>query len=396
MDPQTGGVCQGIRNMIAGFSLLDIDNEVVCLDPPQAAFLQERPCRLHALGRGRSPWWYGPALLPWLKGNLSRFDYVIVHGLWLYPAQATFRALKSLQSRPGTALPAVYMMPHGMLDPYFQHGPGRRLKAMRNRLYWRAIEKDNINQASGLLFTCETEMRLARNTFKGYRPQAQHNIGYGVLHPPAYTPAMRAAFLEKTPGLGREQPYLLFLSRIHPKKGIDLLLRAYEALLQAPGPDLPPLVIAGPGLETPFGQHLSQYVAQHPALSRRVHFTGMLEGEAKWGSFYGCEAFILPSHQENFGIAVAEAMSCHKPVLLSDQVNIWQEIIDGGGGLVSTDTQEGTRKLLEQWLTLPPDARQRMGRDAAAVFERCFTIEAIARNFVSILKIRAKKPIQNL
>jgi hypothetical protein len=75
----------------------------------------------------------------------------------------------------------------------------------------------------------------------------------------------------------------------------------------------------------------------------------MLSGAAKWGALYGCEAFVLPSHQENFGIAVVEALACGKPVLISDQVNIWREIVEDGAGLVEGDAEEGVEKLLRKF-----------------------------------------------
>jgi glycosyltransferase involved in cell wall biosynthesis len=81
----------------------------------------------------------------------------------------------------------------------------------------------------------------------------------------------------------------------------------------------------------------------------RVHAIGMLAGDSKWGALYGCEAFVLPSHQENFGIAVVEALACGKPVLISDQVNIWREIVEDGAGLVEEDTEEGVEKLLRRF-----------------------------------------------
>jgi hypothetical protein len=76
----------------------------------------------------------------------------------------------------------------------------------------------------------------------------------------------------------------------------------------------------------------------------------MLAGDSKWGALYGCEAFVLPSHQENFGIAVVEALACGKPVLISDQVNIWREIVEDGVGMVEGDTEEGVEKLLRRFL----------------------------------------------
>ena len=77
---------------------------------------------------------------------------------------------------------------------------------------------------------------------------------------------------------------------------------------------------------------------------------GMLSGAAKWGALYGCEAFVLPSHQENFGIAVVEALACGRPVLISDQVNIWREIVEDGAGIAEADTEEGVEKLLRRFL----------------------------------------------
>jgi glycosyltransferase involved in cell wall biosynthesis len=72
----------------------------------------------------------------------------------------------------------------------------------------------------------------------------------------------------------------------------------------------------------------------------------MLKGDVKWGAFYASEAFALPSHQENFGIAVAEALACGKPALLADKVNIAPQIAADGAGLMQPDTQEGTDELL--------------------------------------------------
>src|SRR5690606_26372536 len=196
-------------------------------------------------------------------------------------------------------------------DPWFQRDKSRRLKAFRNEIYWRLTEKKTVNQADGLLFTCHQELLLARETFKGYKPKQELNVGYGIQAPPTYT--------EKSmPPALADKPYWLFLSRIHPKKGVDLLIRAYDELCsQSSG--VPDLVIAGPA-DSDYARQMIEIAEDNP----KIHFAGMLQGDAKWGALYGCEAFILPSHQENFGIAVVEALACSKPVLISDQVNIWR------------------------------------------------------------------------
>ena len=364
MDPRSGGVCQAVRTMIAGLAGRGVGSEVASLDDPALPYVAAAPFPLHALGPGRGPWAYSPRLGPWLAANFRRFDAVVVHGLWLYASYAARRAWRS----QGPAAPPLFVMPHGMLDPYFQRAPGRRAKAVRNWLYWKAAEGAVVNDATGVLFTCEEERRLAREPFRPYRPRRELVVGLGVEEPPACSPAMRAAAAAAMPAVHR--PYLLFISRIHEKKGVSLLVSAYAD--GAAGPAAPPLVVAGPGLETPYGHAVRGIAAGAPAGT--VAFPGMLAGDAKWGAFYGATAFVLPSHQENFGIAVVEALACGKPVLISNQINIWREIAAAGAGLVADDTPAGTRELLARWAELPAAEQQAMGRRARASFERYFAV----------------------
>ena len=200
-------------------------------------------------------------------------------------------------------------------------------------------------------------MRLARTTFGGYRPRMEINVGYGIASPPDLSEKMRSAFSEKLPDL-EGRPYLLFLGRIHPKKGVDLLIKAYSDALSTEKLKVPPpcLVIAGPGWETIYGKQMQQLIeastarllAENSKLKTALPIlrVGMLEGDAKWGALYGCEAFILPSHQENFGIAVVEALACNKPVLISTNVNIWREIADANAGIIMSNDSESIRKCI--------------------------------------------------
>lgn len=382
LDPQQGGVCQAVRTMIAGLAEQGVANEVTTLDAPDAAWSAGAadPFPVHALGPGRSSWGYSAQLIPWLSKNLPLYDGVILHGLWQYPGYALRRAIQWHHEHPAAAVPRVFVMPHGMLDPYFQRAEGRRIKALRNQLYWQLIEKAVVNQATGLLFTCETERRLAHEPFPAYRPRQERIVSLGVAEPPAFVPAMRAAFREKCLELA-DRPYLLFLSRIHEKKGVDLLLQAYAQLAAANPATIPALVVAGPGLDTAYGQQMQQLAAGVPT----VFFPGMLSGDAKWGAFYGCDASVLPSHQENFGIAVAEALACGKPVLISDQVNICQEIAAGEGGLVAPDTLAGTQLLLGAWVGLSQAEQQAMGQRARQVYEDNFAVASATTKLLAAL-----------
>ena len=387
MNPSSGGPCQGIRNSIPEMKVLGINNEVVSLDNPAATYLKEDDFPVYALGEGIRPWYYNAKLVPWLLKNLGRFDVVIVHGLWLYSSYAALTAIRVFRKRHKKT-PRFYVMPHGMLDPYFQEVPGRRLKALRNKIYWKFFEGKVIHEADGLLFTSEAELRLARKPFRPYRPKKEINVGYGIAAPPSYRPSMLEAFLRKCPRLG-EHPYLLFLGRIHEKKGVDMLIDAYTLLKKASiedGREIPKLVIAGPGLDTTYGLKMQHKVLETPSLRSAVFFPGMLTGEAKWGAFWGCEAFVLPSHQENFGIAVVEAMACGKSVLISDQVNIWREIEADGGGIIEPDSLEGTQKMLNSWINKSAEEKKNSGKGARNSFEKKFGIGSAARQLLEVVQ----------
>jgi glycosyltransferase involved in cell wall biosynthesis len=385
LDPKAGGVCQAIRTMIAGLTATSVVSEVVSLDATDAQFLATDTFQTHALGPSRGPWAYSGGLATWLAANLSRFDCIILHGLWLYPNYAVHRALRQLIATGSHQAPRLFVMPHGMLDPYFQQASNRRFKAWRNWAYWKLIESRVVNSATGVLFTCETERILAHQPFTPYHPQRELVVGLGVEEPTPYHPAMQQAFAAKCPGLAN-RPYLLFLSRIHDKKGVDLLLQAYGEVgrtLSAPT-QLPALVVAGPGLDTEYGRYIQQLAAQLPPSA--IYFPGMLEGQAKWGAFYGCEAFILPSHQENFGIAVVEALACGKPVLISNQVNIWREIEAASAGIVADDTIEGTRFLIQKWCSLTGSNKNLMEKQCLVAYKKHFSIGPIAKKINKLLQ----------
>lgn len=394
LNPVFGGPMQGLRNYLPAIYKRGFQNEVVCLDDPKEPFIGKDSFITHAVGPSNNPWSYSARLVPWLQRNLQRFDVVIIHGLWQYHGFAVHRAVSHLKKQKSVHIPDVFVMAHGMLDPYFQKAPERKWKALRNIVYWKLVESKVINHANAVLFTCAEELRLAKQTFPSYKPKEEINIGYGIAEPPAFTKAMADAFAVHCPKVVKDQPFLLFISRIHPKKGIDLLIEAY-AEIQSSSTDratggaarkVPFLIIAGPGLDTTYGQQMQKLV-QQLGLTETVFFPGMLMGDAKWGAFYACDAFVLTSHQENFGIAVAEALACQKPVLISDQINIWREIKEAGGGFVAADTLSGAVSLLRQWMQLSDGERKACGLAARACYEKHFAVEiAAAQMLKAILK----------
>jgi glycosyltransferase involved in cell wall biosynthesis len=272
-----------------------------------------------------------------------------------------------------------------MLDPWFQRRSVRPLKALRNWIFWKIIQYRVVRDAAGLLFTSEEERRLARQPFRPYLPKRETVVGLGMPEPAEYHHSMKTAFSEKCPEMCGTK-YFLFLGRIHPKKGIDLLVKGYSALCSSIGKlPTPILVIAGPGLESAYGRKMRK-LASELCPPNSIVWPGMLTGEAKWGALYNCEASVLPSHQENFGIAVVETLACGRPVLISDQVNIWREIKEDGAALVRENSVAGTTQLLLDWIGLSDEIKASMAAQARPCFNRFFSIESATRRLLAAIK----------
>ena len=352
MDPAAGGPTECIRVMLTSSTDL-CDGEVVCLDPPTAPFLGDFPFKVHALGGGSRPLGYNPELVRWLVANRDRFDGFVVNGLWRYVSFAAWQALHA--KKP------YFVFTHGMLDPYFKHA--HPLKHLQKWLYWRFAEYRVLRDADRVLFTTAEEERLAGQSFS-LHPWTGAVIPFGASPPPAAETALRRAFADAHPDLAGKR-FLLFLGRIHRKKGCDLLIQSFVTHAAAdPGLHL---VMAGPDQQG--WQPELQALVTQAGLTDRVHWPGMLHGNVKWGALYASEAFVLPSHQENFGIAAAEALSCGRAVLLSEKVNIAPELAQQGCGLLAPDTQAGTDSLLSRWIALAPQHRRAMEEQALLSFK---------------------------
>ena len=203
---------------------------------------------------------------------------------------------------------------------------------------------------------------------------------FGVSSPPGQPEELAAKFLTQYSQLQGKR-LALYLSRIHVKKGCDLLIEAFAKV--AKQDENLHLVIAGPD-QTNWSPKL-QAQAEALGIADRITWPGMLQGELKWGAFYVAEVFVLPSHQENFGIVVAEALACGKPVLISNKVNIWREIKEDEAGLVADDTQAGTDELFNRWLALKSEEFAAMQAKTIPCFQKRFHVQRAADRLLEII-----------
>jgi glycosyltransferase involved in cell wall biosynthesis len=369
-NPRGGGPIEGINRLGTTLESLGHSVEISSLDPPDAPFLRQSPLEIHALGPGLSGYGLSSRFIPWLRANRRRYDAVIVNGIWQFHSFGTWLALRN------TETPYV-VFTHGMLDPWFKKR--YPLKHVKKWMYWPWAEYRVLRDARSVLFTCEEERVLARQSFWMYRCR-EAVVGYGTARPSLNLEACRGEFLVQFPELQGKR-LALFLGRIHPKKGCDLLIRAFAKVLAAD--PAWHLVFAGPD-QTGWQKKLMG-IAESLGVASRITWTGMLSGPIKWGSLRASEVFVLPSHQENFGIAVAEALAAGTPTLATNKVNIWREIEAAGAGLIGEDNYEGICKLFESYNQLLPAEQRAMRERARKCFEENFEIRKAAQSLHTIL-----------
>jgi glycosyltransferase involved in cell wall biosynthesis len=367
LNPAGGGPSEYVIQSSLALIERGHEVEVVCLDRPDAPWLQNSAVKIQALGPASRRYGYTPRFMRWLQDRHRDFDAVIVHGVWLYNSFGVWRALRN------TGTP-YYVFPHGMLDPWFNRA--YPLKHLKKLLYWPWAERRVLRDAAAVLFTSEEERRLAHKSFPFYECN-EVIVNYGTGAPDVDLVSAREEFLNRFPEL-HGQRLLVFLGRLHEKKGCELLIEAFASARDS----TMRLVMAGPAANKSYLARLKEIAAakQVPA-----SFTGMLSGKLKWGALSATDAFILPSHQENFGIAVAEALACGTPVLISNKINIWREIDRDGAGYTDNDDLAGTTRLIERWMQTPPEQRELMRVNARKCFANRFNMDRAVESLLAVL-----------
>jgi len=371
-DPESGGPIEALLRTSEVLLRDGHEVEVVSLESKGDAESRGFAFPVVALGPGITRYGYNPELASWIRQNAHRFDAVVMHGLWNYSSFGAWRGLRK-QATP------YFIYAHGMMDPWFRSQ--YPLKHLAKIAYWWLIEGRVLRDAAGVLFTCEEERVRSRRVFYGHSYK-ERVLRLGTANPDGNAEEETVAFLSAFPAL-RDRRFLLFLSRIHPKKGCELLLQAFAEAAVPTSPDID-LVMAGPD-QVGWAPGLKS-LARNLGIEDRVHWPGMLKGSVKWGAIRSAEAMILPSHQENFGFVVAEAMACSTPVLISNKVNIWRKVDSSQGGLVEPDTLEGTQNLIRRFMALSTEERALMRRAARMGFLRHFDVEATAADLLQLIQ----------
>jgi glycosyltransferase involved in cell wall biosynthesis len=311
------------------------------------------------------------ALAAWLDTHLASFDVLHLHGVWdriLLAAAAEARRRR---------IPYA-VVPHGMLDPWCLTGQGV-LKGLKKKLALAVTHRALLHHAAFLHVLNADEARLidplGLTPPKVVIPNGVFEREVSPLPPPG-------AFRVDHPELA-DEPYILFLSRLHHKKGLDILADAFAEVLRRGLATR--LVVAGPddGARAPF-----EAQCRSLGIADRVHLVGPLFGPTKLAAFADAHAFCLPSRQEGFSVAITEALACGVPVVISDQCHFPEVATEGVGRVTSLDPNAVADGLV--WtLNLHPVERRSLSECARAMILDRYTWPAIAVRTIEAYRAHA-------
>jgi glycosyltransferase involved in cell wall biosynthesis len=298
-------------------------------------------------------------LLKFLKNNAQYFDIAHIHALFS-PISSAAAIVCRQQNLP------YILRPLGTLDP-----SDLRKKEQLKQLYVALLERRNLAGASGIHFTSEQEAKISSRFGVSTKDLV---IPLGVIPPENNTENIRNKF-----GIDNDKPVILFMSRIDPKKGLELLIPALEKL-SIQGLDFH-FVLAGTNPQDPIYEQKIKSEIENSQLKSHTTITGFVTGEAKISLLQTADLFVLPSYYENFGIAVAEAMVAGTPVVISDQVHIYQQVLDSESGWVGTTDVESIVRLLTTALSNLQEC-QRRGLNAQKYALQHFSWDAITQQVI--------------
>lgn len=354
LNPRYGGASKGVADSSVALTKQGFIVDILTTDNFSDNFLKSKKINVINLG----PKIFGYFSLKtffWLKKNKDKYDHFIVEGIWEFNTLIARLLIKD----------KFYVYTHGQLDPFFGT---QFLKKIKKQIYWFLIEKRNLMAAKSLLLTTAKEKKLLRKTFVNTEGIKKTIVGYGILKENFDKKKVLNKFYSKF-SYFKNKKFFLFLGRFHEKKGIEILLENVK-LLKEQKIDIN-ILMAGPAsnLKSKLIERSKKY-----NLQKNIYWTGMLLGDLKWGALSASEAMVLSSHGENFGVAVVESLSCGKPVLISNKVNIYDKVKKYKAGFVSHNSTKSFLLILKLFLNLGQKNKNILSINAYKCFQKNFNL----------------------
>jgi glycosyltransferase involved in cell wall biosynthesis len=381
--PRYGGPSAVILPMCAALARLGVQVEIATTDADGAGHrldsssISSCPVPVHLFRRDFSERWkYSRGLSRALSRHASDYDILHVHALWSFATTAACAAGR----RHGTP---VIVRPCGMLSPYTW---GR--SAWKKQLYWWAVERRNLAGARAIHVTSTAEaaevraLRLPATVRTVIVPNGVDAAAWGVELRPDH-------LRQRCGGRAGDRPIVLFLSRLHPKKGIVRYLLPAFARLKT---DAFLAIAGGADEHAPEHEAEVQAAVQQLGLDDRVALLGPVSPDERWWLYDGAAVFVLPSRSENFGIVVTEAMARGVPVVVSNAVQACEHVKQAGGGRIVSLDEENVATALDEILT-HMETGKILGQNGRGYVRRHLSWDRIAATLLQLYNTTASSTL---
>ncbi|QSJ15289.1 glycosyltransferase [Nostoc sp. UHCC 0702] len=299
-------------------------------------------------------------LTVWLWHNISQYELLHIHAIFSY-ASTIAMLIARCQNIP------YIVIPHGLLCEW-----SLQQSTLRKQIYLRLIEKANLNHSQAIHLTSQLEQQEVAQL--GFNVPS-FVLPHGLAQPRLILNARY--LLRQHLKIPADEPIILFLSRLHPKKGLHYLIPALGKLTQYRFT----FVVAGSGTKEYEAEIES--LAVSTGIRDRTHFTGFVAGDTKNLLIQGSDLFVLTSYAENFGIAVLESLAVGVPVLVTPGVALAAFVQQHQLGYVPELDVVAIAKAIEQYLT-HPQAAQDMGDRARQIIKEQYTWDKVAIKMMEI------------
>jgi glycosyltransferase involved in cell wall biosynthesis len=364
LSPALGGMSRVAANLSELFARAGSEVEIITtIAQSSDRIYQPSGVTVQALPRRFVPSWaYAPGLAEIIERAVANADLIHLHGLWLYPhfvaSRAAWRARKP-----------YLVSPHGMMDEWAL-AQGK----LKKQVYGSLIEWRTLQRAAAIHAVSETEAtdikRLGFTADVVTIPNGINRNEFAQLPNPSVFTTRYPELLNKT--------IFLFLGRLHPKKGLDLLVKAFTEVAKVRSDTA--LVFAGPD-ESGCQLSIASYL-DGEGLGGRCLFTGMLGDEERLAALSAAHIFVLPSYSEGFPLATIEALAAGLPVILTEACNVPDIEEQGAGIIVKPEVSSLQQAMLR--LADDPTVRKQMGINGRQLALDAYSWDTVAERMGSV------------
>ncbi len=368
LDPKWGGPPNAVIDHSKFLINLGLKVDILVNDEYKKNQFKSSNINIFNLGKGLfGQYGFSIKLFSWLYQNRRNYDYFIIHGLW------SFYSLAARILVPNK----FFIFTHGQLDPFFGSD---FFKSFKKKFYWYFIEKKNLLKCKSILLTTNQEKILLKNTYVNTENIKKKIIKYGIFKKNLNKLNLKKNFYRKYPYL-KKKKFLLYLGRFHEKKGCDILIKSI-AFLKKKEIELN-ILLAGPDSKEKL--HYKK-ISKKLDLNKNIFWSDAIYGDMKFGAILASEGMVLPSHGENFGVALVESLSMSKPVITTFKVNIFKQIIKHNAGIISNDNFKDFSKALIHFNSFTKIKKKVLSKNAFNCFNKNFNLNVKDEKTLKLFK----------